>query len=53
MASRLAATERADKNIDDLLETLDGTCRRVRQTEIGGESSLHEEVSLIRRGQVV
>lgn len=36
-ASRLAAMERADKNIDDLLETLDGTFHRLRQSGIDEE----------------
>jgi F-type H+-transporting ATPase subunit gamma len=36
-ASRLAAMERADKNIDDLLETLHGTFHRVRQSSIDEE----------------
>jgi F-type H+-transporting ATPase subunit gamma len=36
-ASRLAAMERADKNIDELLETLNGTFHRVRQTGIDEE----------------
>jgi F-type H+-transporting ATPase subunit gamma len=36
-ASRLAAMNRADKNIDDLLETLHGTFRRVRQSSIDEE----------------
>jgi F-type H+-transporting ATPase subunit gamma len=36
-ASRLAAMERADKNIDDLLETLRGTFHRVRQSGIDEE----------------
>ena len=36
-ASRLAAMERADKNIDDLLETLHGTFHRLRQTGIDEE----------------
>ena len=36
-ASRLAAMERADKNIDELLETLRGTFHRVRQTGIDEE----------------
>jgi F-type H+-transporting ATPase subunit gamma len=36
-ASRLAAMERADKNIDELLETLEGTFHRLRQTGIDEE----------------
>jgi F-type H+-transporting ATPase subunit gamma len=36
-ASRLAAMERADKNIDDLLETLNGTFHRLRQSGIDEE----------------
>jgi len=36
-ASRLAAMERADKNIDDLLETLHTTFHRVRQAGIDEE----------------
>jgi len=36
-ASRLAAMERADKNIDDLLTTLNGTFHRVRQSGIDEE----------------
>jgi F-type H+-transporting ATPase subunit gamma len=36
-ASRLAAMERADKNIDDLLETLHRTFHRVRQSGIDEE----------------
>lgn len=36
-ASRLAAMERADKNIDELLETLHGTFHRLRQTGIDEE----------------
>jgi F-type H+-transporting ATPase subunit gamma len=36
-ASRLAAMERADKNIDELLETLDGTFHRLRQSGIDEE----------------
>lgn len=36
-ASRLAAMERADKNIDELLETLRGTARRFRQSGIDEE----------------
>jgi F-type H+-transporting ATPase subunit gamma len=36
-ASRLATMERADKNIDELLETLDGTFHRLRQTCIDEE----------------
>ncbi len=36
-ASRLAAMERADKNIDELLEGLHGTFRRVRQGSIDEE----------------
>jgi F-type H+-transporting ATPase subunit gamma len=35
--SRLAAMERADKNIDDLLETLHGTFHRIRQADIDEE----------------
>jgi F-type H+-transporting ATPase subunit gamma len=36
-ASRLAAMERVDKNIDELLETLHGTFHRLRQTGIDEE----------------
>jgi F-type H+-transporting ATPase subunit gamma len=36
-ASRLAAMQRADKNIDDLLETLNGTFHRLRQSSIDEE----------------
>jgi F-type H+-transporting ATPase subunit gamma len=36
-ASRLAAMQRADKNINDLLETLNGTFHRVRQSGIDEE----------------
>jgi F-type H+-transporting ATPase subunit gamma len=36
-ASRLAAMQRADKNINDLLETLNGTFHRVRQSAIDEE----------------
>lgn len=36
-ASRLAAMQRADKNIDDLLETLNGTFHRLRQSGIDEE----------------
>ena len=36
-ASRLAAMQRADKNIDDLLERLHGTFHRLRQTGIDEE----------------
>ena len=36
-ASRLAAMQRADKNIDELLEDLNGTFRRVRQSGIDEE----------------
>ena len=36
-ASRLAAMERADKNIDELLETLHGTFHRIRQARIDEE----------------
>jgi F-type H+-transporting ATPase subunit gamma len=36
-ASRLAAMERADKNIDELLQTLHGTFHRLRQTGIDEE----------------
>jgi len=36
-ASRLAAMQRADKNIDDLLETLHGTFHRLRQNGIDEE----------------
>jgi F-type H+-transporting ATPase subunit gamma len=36
-ASRLAAMERADRNIDDLLENLHGTFHRVRQSGIDEE----------------
>jgi F-type H+-transporting ATPase subunit gamma len=36
-ASRLAAMQRADKNIDELLETLHGTFHRIRQAGIDEE----------------
>lgn len=36
-ASRLAAMQRADKNIDDLLEDLSGTFNRLRQSRIDEE----------------
>ena len=36
-ASRLAAMERADQNIDELLETLHGTFQRLRQSSIDEE----------------
>jgi F-type H+-transporting ATPase subunit gamma len=36
-ASRLAAMQRADKNIDELLETLHGTFHRLRQSSIDEE----------------
>lgn len=36
-ASRLAAMERADRNIDELLETLHGNLRRLRQSSIDAE----------------
>ena len=36
-ASRLAAMQRADRNIDDLLETLNGTFHRLRQSGIDEE----------------
>jgi F-type H+-transporting ATPase subunit gamma len=36
-ASRLAAMQRADKNIDELLETLSGTFHRLRQSGIDEE----------------
>ena len=36
-ASRLAAMQRADKKIDELLENLHGTFHRVRQTGIDEE----------------
>ncbi len=36
-ASRLAAMQRADKNIDDLLEDLNGTFHRVRQSGLDEE----------------
>ena len=36
-ASRLAAMERADKNIDELLETMHGTFHRLRQGGIDAE----------------
>jgi F-type H+-transporting ATPase subunit gamma len=36
-ASRLAAMERADRNIDELLETLHGTLHRLRQSSIDAE----------------
>ncbi len=36
-ASRLAAMQRADKNIDELLEDLNGTFHRLRQSDIDAE----------------
>jgi F-type H+-transporting ATPase subunit gamma len=36
-ASRLAAMQRADKNIDELLEHLNGTFQRLRQSGIDEE----------------
>ncbi|MEO6421310.1 MAG: F0F1 ATP synthase subunit gamma, partial [Candidatus Nitrotoga sp.] len=36
-ASRLMAMERADKNINELLENLDGTFYRLRQSDIDEE----------------
>jgi F-type H+-transporting ATPase subunit gamma len=36
-ASRLAAMQRAEKNIDELVENLNQTCRRLRQTSIDEE----------------
>jgi len=36
-ASRLAAMQRADKNIDELLDDLNGTFHRVRQSAIDEE----------------
>ncbi|MFO7732139.1 MAG: F0F1 ATP synthase subunit gamma, partial [Candidatus Aminicenantes bacterium] len=36
-ASRLAAMERADRNIDELLETLHGVFHRLRQSSIDEE----------------
>ena len=36
-ASRLAAMQRADKNIDELLENLNGTFQRLRQSGIDEE----------------
>ena len=36
-ASRLAAMQRADKNIDDLLEDLNGNFHRLRQSGIDEE----------------
>ena len=36
-ASRLAAMERADENIDEMLETLNGTFHRLRQSSIDEE----------------
>jgi len=36
-ANRLAAMQRADKNIDDLLESLNGTFHRLRQSDIDEE----------------
>ena len=36
-ASRLAAMQRADKNIDELLESLNGTFHRLRQSGIDEE----------------
>jgi F-type H+-transporting ATPase subunit gamma len=56
-ASRLAAMERADKNIDELLENLQGTFHRVRQGGIdeelfdvlSGFEALSEETGRARR----
>ena len=52
-ASRLAAMQRADKNIDELLEDLNGTFQRMRQSGIDAE--LFEVISgfeaLVRSGQ--
>jgi F-type H+-transporting ATPase subunit gamma len=36
-ASRLSAMQRADKNIDDLLEGLNGSFHRLRQSSIDAE----------------
>jgi len=36
-ASRLAAMQRADKNIDELLDDLNGTFQRLRQSSIDEE----------------
>ncbi len=36
-ASRLAAMQRAEKNIDEMVETLNQTFRRLRQTSIDEE----------------
>jgi len=36
-ASRLTAMQRADKNIDELLENLNGTFHRLRQSGIDAE----------------
>ena len=36
-ASRLAAMERADRNIDELLQSLQGTFHRLRQSSIDEE----------------
>ena len=51
-ASRLAAMQRADKNIDELLEDLNGTFQRIRQSSIDEE--LFEVISgfeaLVRQG---
>ncbi len=53
-ASRLAAMERADRNIDELLETLNGTFHRLRQSGIDEELfdviSGFEALSSKRRG---
>ena len=50
--SRLAAMQRADKNIDELLEDLNGTFHRLRQSGIDEE--LFDVISgfeeLVRRG---
>jgi F-type H+-transporting ATPase subunit gamma len=55
-ASRLAAMQRADKNIDDLLEDLNGTFHRLRQSGIDEELfdvvSGFEALSGERRGVV-
>lgn len=62
-ASRLAAMQRADKNIDDLLEGFQGTFHRVRQTSIDEElfdviagfealapEKAHRDAGITRRG---
>ena len=46
-ASRLAAMQRADKNIDELLEDLNSTFHRLRQSGIDAE--LFEVISALKR----